>query len=200
MRWNSRNTALTSGKEYGIRFLKKQRLQYCYSIEDIERFAEKYEINAGGIAVAVRNVEHAFPENTGDKKEITGFTEAVLQSHLKILNQGTLRQKDCTTPGGEYTLDGLNIPGGELQTTLTILDRFNCLWSEMADNPEILNMNLLLYGPPGSGKTEFAKYISRRLKRRLLIRQASDLPDMYVGGTEKLMDIIFEKQCKQLLT
>ncbi len=54
-------------------------------------------------------------------------------------------------------------------------------------------MNLLLYGIPGTGKTEFAKYTARRLRRRLIIRRASDLLSMWVGQSEKLIRESFKE-------
>ena len=45
-------------------------------------------------------------------------------------------------------------------------------------------MNLLLSGPPGTGKTEFVKYLGSVLGSKISVRMGSDLLSMYVGGTE----------------
>jgi SpoVK/Ycf46/Vps4 family AAA+-type ATPase len=52
-------------------------------------------------------------------------------------------------------------------------------------------MNLLLYGAPGSGKTEFVKYLAKQVGRTLNIKNASELLSMYVGGTEHLLATAF---------
>ncbi|QIZ77712.1 AAA family ATPase [Ferrimonas lipolytica] len=44
--------------------------------------------------------------------------------------------------------------------------------------------NLLLEGPPGTGKTALAHYIAQQLSRPIVAKTASDLLDKYVGGTE----------------
>ena len=48
-------------------------------------------------------------------------------------------------------------------------------------------LNILLYGLPGSGKSEFAKYLAAQTGRELMVKRGSDLHNMYVGGTEKLI-------------
>lgn len=46
------------------------------------------------------------------------------------------------------------------------------------------NASICLYGPPGTGKSEFARHVADQIHRPLVLRRASDLLDMYVGGTE----------------
>ena len=46
-------------------------------------------------------------------------------------------------------------------------------------------MNLLLWGPPGTGKTEYVKYLAKKLNRPVTVKMGSDLLSMWVGGTEK---------------
>lgn len=44
---------------------------------------------------------------------------------------------------------------------------------------------LCLFGPPGTGKSEFARHIAEHLKTPLIVRHASDLISAYVGATEQ---------------
>jgi len=44
---------------------------------------------------------------------------------------------------------------------------------------------LCLFGPPGTGKTEYAHYLAKQLGKKLLVKGPSDFLDMWVGGTEK---------------
>ncbi|MBS0211575.1 MAG: ATP-binding protein [Proteobacteria bacterium] len=52
---------------------------------------------------------------------------------------------------------------------------------------------LCLYGPPGTGKTAFAHHLGRELDRPVLVRRASDLLSMWVGGTEANIRKAFEQ-------
>ena len=46
-------------------------------------------------------------------------------------------------------------------------------------------MNLLLSGPPGTGKTEFVKYLGGVLNCKVNVRMGSDLLSKWVGETEQ---------------
>lgn len=53
--------------------------------------------------------------------------------------------------------------------------------------------NVLLFGPPGTGKTAYARHLAERLDRPLLVRRASDLLNPYVGMTEKFIAEMFQR-------
>lgn len=55
------------------------------------------------------------------------------------------------------------------------------------------NARLCLYGPAGTGKSAFGKYIAEKLDRPLLLKKGSDLISMWVGGTEKNIAKAFEE-------
>ena len=52
---------------------------------------------------------------------------------------------------------------------------------------------ICFYGPPGTGKTAYGRHLAQELDRPLLLKRASDLLNMYVGGTEKLLAAMFEE-------
>ncbi len=50
-----------------------------------------------------------------------------------------------------------------------------------------------LYGPSGTGKSEFARHLAKVLDMPLLIKRASDLLDPYVGMTERNLSDMFDQ-------
>ncbi|HUZ62160.1 MAG TPA: AAA family ATPase [Acetobacteraceae bacterium] len=48
-----------------------------------------------------------------------------------------------------------------------------------------LAVSLLLSGPPGSGKSAFARHLAERMELPILVKRASDLLGKYVGQSEK---------------
>jgi len=47
------------------------------------------------------------------------------------------------------------------------------------------NARLCIYGPAGTGKSAYGKYIAQVLDKPLILKKGSDLISMWVGGTEK---------------
>jgi len=56
---------------------------------------------------------------------------------------------------------------------------------------------LCLYGPPGTGKTAYGHWLAEQLDRPLLVKRASDLISMWVGGTEANIAKAFEEATKE---
>ena len=54
-------------------------------------------------------------------------------------------------------------------------------------------MNVLLFGPPGTGKTEFVKYLGKTLDRKVLVVKGSDLLSKWVGESEQNIASAFRR-------
>lgn len=52
---------------------------------------------------------------------------------------------------------------------------------------------ICFYGAPGTGKTAYARWLAEALGKPLLVKRASDLLSMFVGGTEQLIADAFEQ-------
>jgi ATPases of the AAA+ class len=165
--------------------LSKHKLTGCISEKEIDSLAADFEISAGGIDVALRNAARIYARSKSSQG-ILDVIHGLMKAHLTILDTDKigLNVKKANAP--DYSLDGLNIKG-DVQGTISIIKKFNDYWTTTGENVEIRNMNLLLYGLPGTGKTEFAKHIARLMKRRLIVKRASDILSMWVGQTEKII-------------
>jgi len=58
------------------------------------------------------------------------------------------------------------------------------------------NLNCLFYGLPGTGKTEFARYIAQKINYRVIEIQPSDIKHPLFGVSEQLLGDYFRKASK----
>ena len=142
----------------------------------LQKFAESYAVSAGGITLVLRNVAKMNPP----QKEVAHLVEQLMKPHCELLNIPAADNKFL--PARDYSLDGLNIKGDiRLDRITEAIQKFQN-YRDGIDRPR---MNILLSGSPGTGKTEFVKYLGKTLNSKEHIVMGSNLLDMYVGGTEK---------------
>ncbi len=156
--------------------------------EEVKLYAERYEISAGGVDVALRNIKRL-------SNSINVIPE-LLDAHVALLGFAKNSKQTTQLDSPVYSLEGLNITGN-IQLAINAANSF-------AENMEICdkrsfmrNMTFLLYGAPGTGKTEFAKYLARSIGRKLIIKSVSDIQDKYVGETEKNLRRAFDEAEKE---
>jgi SpoVK/Ycf46/Vps4 family AAA+-type ATPase len=175
----------------------KNKLDGIVTDAMVESFATRYEVNAGGISLAVRNLSDMITSGTVPATETESLLKRILEPHCKLLNI-----KDETARmlvAQDYSLEGLNIKGSmKLDQIVAAVQRFQTeQGGEKTKGVDRPRMNLLLSGPPGTGKTEFVKYLGSTLNTRVVTRMGSDLLDMYVGGTEKNIRRAFEEATRE---
>lgn len=56
-----------------------------------------------------------------------------------------------------------------------------------------LNFSICMYGEPGTGKSEYSRYLADKLGIEVIQKRASDLMSMYVGQTEKNIAAAFNE-------
>ena len=200
---NSRADSLDSSNrrrfDYSIRFDKLTREQQTavwrnaaqrYGVGDalpeelLARMAGRYAISAGGIDLALRNLSAMMAKNAVRQEDAEAILATLLDAHVSLLGgPDSARPRECAG----YSLDGLNIKGPIVLSRIeSAVRRFKETRFRSSDAaPDSPRMNLLLYGPPGSGKTAFIHYLGASLNLRVVTKTGSDLLGMYVGETEK---------------
>ncbi|MBV21962.1 MAG: hypothetical protein CMI57_00475, partial [Parcubacteria group bacterium] len=167
--------------------LQKYGLNNYFSNEELKTMSRRYSINAGGIADLIKNlgIRHNSNKQTTIKK-----INLVMRNH-EIAITGVRSKKGKMKDMGEYSLNALNTS----ENLPSLVSTLKAFISRREDKrlKTLSNMNLLFYGQPGTGKTEFAKYLAQTLDKEILLKRASDLLSMWVGGTEKLIEEAFEE-------
>lgn len=153
--------------------------------EMIESFAKKYQVNAGGIALALKDV--ASMKSLRTKKEKIEVLQSILAQHQSFV----FGNNKLNPLSDNYSIEVLNCDIN-LKSVIEASKKF-VHYSVQEHSREISNMNYLLQGPPGTGKTEFIKYMSQAIGKELVVKRMSDLQSMYVGQTEKLIATAFKE-------
>ena len=171
--------------------VKKHRLGRLIPEDRIEGYASKYETSAGGISTVLANVRRMAPK----PGRVDELIAKLMKPHCRLMG---IKGGNGFLPAKGYSLDGLNIKSklgldnvvGAVRNYLDV--GFN---AGSEDKPR---MNILMFGPPGTGKTEFVKYLGRELDRKVLVVKGSDILSKWVGGSERNIDAAFrtaEAEC-----
>ena len=159
------------------------------SDSEVDGLAAKYATSAGGISMVLKNLKEMSPA----ADEVPELIGDLMKPHCELM--GTHCGDDIMLPAKDYSLEGLNLKGDiELSRITEAVGNFftesesGCSFA--TDRPR---MNLLLWGPPGTGKTEFVKYLAKTLNRKIVVKMGSDLLSMWVGGTERNIKMAFEE-------
>lgn len=141
--------------------------------------ARRFKVSAAVMDLAVRKAKDA------GYRSPKGFARAVrlaLEAHVALLHGGQApRNRDQVE--GAYSLEGLNLDC-DLSTLLTQVEGFD-RFLRHGDRNQNACMNMLFYGPPGSGKSEMSRHLAQRLGREAIVKRASDLLSKYVGESEQ---------------
>jgi transitional endoplasmic reticulum ATPase len=165
--------------------LQESVLQPLVSAEDVADMARKFRVGAAGIANALANTARIVPVGCTDKTAVLGTLRELLASHERLTGGGS--------DGKLMDLASQYDPGA-VCTDVSAEGIVACLKSCQASQcGERSGVNLLFWGPPGTGKTAFAQYLAQSLDKELIIRRASDLLNKYVGGTEHNIREAFEQ-------
>ena len=159
--------------------IEKLHLGKMIPADMVEQLADRYQTSAGGITLVLENVKRMKPH----KGKVTELIAKLMEPHCELM--GIKSKDDKLLPSKDYSLDGLNIIGDlGLDRIVEAVRKFR---SEKDDGGDFdrPRMNLLLWGPPGTGKTEFIKYLGKVLNAKVVVKMGSDLLSKYVGGTEQ---------------
>ena len=146
--------------------------------EKIAEYSAKYETSAGGISTVLSNVKRMAP--AADK--VDELVATLMKPHCRLMG---VKDSNCFLPAKDYSLEGLNIKGKvKLEKVVKAARNYldTAFGETSVDRPR---MNVLLFGPPGTGKTEFVKYLGRELDRKVMVVKGSDLLSKWVGESEQ---------------
>lgn len=98
-------------------------------------------------------------------------------------------------------LAGSDLNDMRYRTNTTFNPAFINAKADMAEITEAVrrhpSLKICLYGPPGTGKTAYGHYLAEQLDRPVILKTASDLLSMWVGGTEQAIAAMFRQATEE---
>ena len=156
----------------------KHGLEALVTEAKIDEYATKYETSAGGISTVLANVKRMAPS----AEKVDELVATLMKPHCKLMG---VKNGNGFLPAKDYSLEGLNIKGKVKLDSLVKAARNYLDAGFSATDADKPRMNILLFGPPGTGKTEFVKYLGKALDRKVVVVKGSDILNCYVGESEK---------------
>ena len=169
--------------------LKNNNIKYKITNKDLEKYLVFKNLTISYIDRFI-NLAKSISQPNNKQNFLHNLFEICKEQYKNIFDEDIneqLKQKQISkstmSPVKQYALETLNIDQNP-QDIIDSIKNYNGTKSQMP-------MSLLFTGNPGTGKTEFAKEISRQVGKQLLIRRYSDLCSAFVGSTEKNIASVF---------
>ena len=144
--------------------------------KDILNRFEKYNITGASVDNVVKAISSF---NKISENEIKEKVEIVLKENSLLIN-GNSKMRDSFASSYDCSVLNTSIDANKIAKMVKNAQKF-AENNQLGKNSAI---RMLFYGVSGTGKTEFARYLSDILGKKILLKRASDIFDKYVGGTE----------------
>ncbi len=152
--------------------------------DEILGLMERYSVTGASVDNVVKTIRSL---GVTDRNSLMECVQIILKENQQLIN-GRSKMRDKVT--SSYDIHALNASMNPEEIVEMIRNARD--FAEKNKTSEN-GIRMLFYGASGTGKTEFARYISEKLGKKILLKRASDIFDKYVGGTEQNIKAAFEE-------
>ena len=158
--------------------LKRQHIDNFFDNDDLHDLCRTYAVNASGIidAINVLGIGKRSRKDMALRK-----IKTLLRNHEKV-TVGTDNHKATSGEFNNYSLSGLNT-SHDMKNIVSVLKQYSEHRNIGTGN--FHSVKMLLYGIPGTGKSNFVHYLGDLLNKEVHLKRCSAIRSMWVGGTEK---------------
>ena len=164
--------------------------KHFFNEETVNMLSSKYQVNAGAIGNAMKTIKHIIPQVDAAPDNVLSIVGEILERHQMLMDQTKPQSQSVCTEF--YDINALNT-----DTDIPALMQSIISFFDTSHSMSGFNLNVLLWGISGTGKTELAKHIAQETGMELIIRRASALISCYVGETEKNIRDAFDDSQRQ---
>lgn len=149
-----------------------------------------YQVTGASVDNVVKAITSMEQKND---EELIKNVEIVLKENSLLLN-GNSKMRETVTSAYDSSVLNTTMPAEKILRMVTNAQKFAAKNLDTGcSNNGTNGIRMLFYGLSGTGKTEFARYISEQLGKKILLKRASDILNKYVGGTEENIKDAFEE-------
>lgn len=136
---------------------------------------------------SLKNCEKTPKSTAANSRIITQSLIQVLNEHLKLQGQPTIATKAPQALPYNMSLIHASVDMKALCERIKSVcgAKDANVDSSSSGQDSTQGVRILAYGMAGSGKSEFAKALAKELDKPIILKKASDLLSMWVGGSEK---------------
>lgn len=151
--------------------------------KEILKLLSKYKVTGASVDNLVKTINSMGKNRDEELLENVGI---VLQDNSALLN-GEVKLRTKVKDSYDMSVLNTSMPAEKIMKMLLNAKKYA---DENSGNGAV---RMLFYGLSGTGKTEFARYISEVLGKEILLKRASDILDKHVGETEQKIAAAFEE-------
>jgi len=162
--------------KHRARIIRRYLLEGEVSEEEVIRLAEKFDVSPAQISNAVSVAKLTSEDSKPRVEDIECVLKSIEESLAKTgrgSRHPVVNKIDFDT--SSYCLEALNTNENLKQMADKIKE-----WNQTDKQ----GLSIVLYGPTGTGKSEFVKFLANEVKKDVLVKRGSDIISMWVGGTE----------------
>lgn len=183
--------------------LKSQRIQLdSMIISQISESSLSQGVLLSACKVAKTLAKHKLSTQSPKERQkgIKDSLIQVLNEHLKLQGQPTIATKAPQALPYNMSLINASV---DMQSLCEKIKNVcgakdsNKLESSLDSSDSAQGIRILAYGMAGSGKSEFAKALAKELNKPIMLKRASDLLSMWLGGSEKNIAAAFREAEKR---
>ena len=159
--------------------LKRRGVKDYLTEKEIGEICSKYTDNVDGIVSALDEIKAL---KNKSKTTVIKQLRLILENRQNLLGMNkadTVQMQNSHL----YTIEGLNCSEDPKKIAGIIKKRIE--FCEKESTGGVRALNILLYGLPGTGKTEFVLHLGHLIEKDIILRKASDIQSKWVGETEK---------------
>ena len=179
--------------------------KYSAAVVVYEQIQQELPINAMLIYIRCLIKENSFQHAAELYQKVLvqspGFKDEEIDQHLRLANTGSLEESDEEEDilSQKYFMEKPKLRFEDVGGMKRVKEEISLKIIQPLKNPDLykaygkkIGGGILLYGPPGCGKTFIAKATAGEIDAKFINIGLHDILDMWVGNSEKNLHEVFE--------